>query len=359
MKHLLVFGLLMVSAAVSGQNWTLVWADEFDGDNLDTTLWSYQTGTGAEYGLTDWGNAELQYYREENIEVSEGMLHVIAKQESYGGKGYTSGRIRSINKGDWTYGRIEFRAKVARGTGFWSAVWMLPTDTVYGGWAASGEIDIMENVGHEPLTVHGTLHFGGKWPNNESKGTYYNTTGWPFWQEFYDYALEWEEGEMRWYINDQLYQTLGEGDWRTSGYPFPAPFDQRFHLLINLAVGGNWPGNPDGSTEFPQELVVDYVRVYQDGANGLNQRNSGPDLEQNIPNPFNDVSEISFSLVSEEEVLLELYDSLGRKVKTLADRAYLPGTYTVAVEAGDLDPGIYSYRLLTGSASSVRQMLIL
>ncbi len=341
------------------QNWELVWSDEFDGDVLDTVKWSYQTGTGAEYGLTDWGNAELQYYREQNITVSDGMLHVIAKQESYGGKGYTSGRVRTVEKGDWTYGRIEFRAKLPRGKGFWSAIWMLSTDEEYGGWAASGEIDMMENVGHEPSTVHGTLHFGAAWPDNKSKGAAYETTGWPFWKEFYDYALEWEEGEMRWYVNDQLYQTQGAGDWYTAGEPFPAPFDKRFHLLINLAVGGHWPGDPNAETEFPQELVVDYIRVYEDQSNGVDVEPLSISLEQNHPNPFGDSSIITFSLSAEKYVLLEVYDAMGRKVQTLADTHYGAGSHHVGVEAGQLEPGLYSYRLQAGSSSAIRQMVIL
>jgi beta-glucanase (GH16 family) len=358
-RMLLLFGLVLTINGLMGQDWQLVWSDEFDGSTLDTTKWSYQTGTGTEYGLTDWGNAELQYYRERNIEVGDGFLHVIAKQESYGGKGYTSGRIRSINKGDWTYGRIEFRAKVARGQGFWSAVWMLPTDEEYGGWAASGELDIMENVGYEPLTVHGTLHFGGSWPNNESKGTYYNTQDWPFWQEFYEYALEWEEGEIRWYVNDFLYQTLGQGDWRSSGYPFPAPFDKRFHLLINLAVGGYWPGSPDGTTTFPQEMVLDYVRVYQDASTGLKPETSALELNQNHPNPFGDYSTIEFSLLSEKHILLEVYDAMGRKVRTMADQSYGPGDHQLGIEADQFVPGIYFYRLQAGSNAAIRQMVIL
>ena len=127
---------MVVPLYLSGQDWQLVWEDEFDGNELDTTKWSYQTGTGAEYGLTDWGNNEQQYYREQNVTVSDGSLHIVAKRDSYGGKGYTSGRIRTIEKGDWTYGRFEFRAKLPRGQGFWPAIWMLPTDLEYGGWAA-------------------------------------------------------------------------------------------------------------------------------------------------------------------------------------------------------------------------------
>lgn len=359
MKHLLVFGLLMAGAAVSGQNWTLVWADEFDGDTLNTAKWSYMIGDGSDYGIPGWGNNELQFYQEENVTVGNGVLTITAKRENVQTSQFTSGRIRTINMGDWTYGRFEFRAKMPEGQGLWAAIWMLPTDEDYGGWASSGEIDIMEYLGHDTMQVHGTIHYGGQWPDNEQRGTDYVTDDTAFNNAFHEFALEWEEGELRWYVDGERFQRLSQGMWYSDAAPFPAPFDKRFHLLINLAVGGNWPGNPDGSTVFPQELVVDYVRVYQDGAIGLDQENVGPDLEQNYPNPFNDISEISFSLSSEEEVLLELYDSLGRKVKTLADRAYTPGTHTVAVEAGDLDPGIYSYRLRAGGASSVRQMLIL
>ena len=147
--------------------------------------------------------------------------------------------------------------------------------------------------------------------------------------------------------------------WYSSSAPYPAPFNKRFHLLINLAVGGNWPGNPDGSTVFPQDLVVDYVRVYQDGVSGLNQESSDALLEQNHPNPFDDYSTITFSLRDEQHVLLEVYDALGRKVQTLADKLYGPGSHAVGVEAKQLEPGLYSYRLQAGDSSAIRQMLIL
>ena len=135
--------------------------------------------------------------------------------------------------------------------------------------------------------------------------------------------------------------------------------NRRFHLLINLAVGGNWPGSPDGSTVFPQEMVIDYVRVYQDGVNGLDQESSDAKLEQNYPNPFDDYSSITFSLREEQHVLLEVYDALGRKVQTLADKRFGPGSHQVGVEAKGLEPGLYSYRLQAGGSSAIRQMLIL
>jgi len=140
---------------------------------------------------------------------------------------------------------------------------MLPTDNVYGGWAASGEIDIMELLGHEPNVVYGTLHYGGSWPNNRSSGGSYRLAGGDFSQDFHVFSLEWEPGEIRWFVDGELYLTLTQWYTEAQGASFPAPFDQRFHLLMNVAVGGNWPGSPAPTTQFPQEMVVDYVRVYQ------------------------------------------------------------------------------------------------
>ncbi len=361
---MLLLGIVLTVAGVLAQEWTLVWADEFEGDALDTEKWSYMIGDGTDYGIPGWGNNELQYYREENVTVSDGMLHITAKQESYGGKGYTSGRIRTIDKGDWKYCRVKFEAKMPKGQGFWAAVWMLPTDLDYGGWAASGELDIMEYIGgaENDNKVHGTLHFGGTWPDNKSKGTFFESTGWPFYKEFNEFVMEWVEGEIRWYVNGELYQTLGAGDWHSSAAPFPAPFDQRFHLLINLAVGGNWPGSPDGTTEFPQELSLYYIRVYEQGGTGIGDLDAKQNrfrLEQNHPNPFTDQTTIAFSIPSAEHVLLELYDSTGRRVRTLADHSFEQGTHRVGLESGELTPGLYSYRLKTGTGTSTRQMVIL
>jgi beta-glucanase (GH16 family) len=358
-SFLLIMSLLLMVGGVSGQNWQLVWADEFDGDTLNTDKWEYMTGTGSEYGLDGWGNNELQYYQEGNVSLGDGQLTITAKRENVETSQFTSGRIRTINMGDWTYGRFEFRAKMPEGQGLWAAIWMLPTDENYGGWAASGEIDIMEYLGQDTTTVHGTIHYGGQWPNNQYRGKDYVTADTAFHRDFHTFALEWEEGKLRWYVDGELFQSLGAGLWYSSSAPFPAPFNKRFHLLINLAVGGNWPGSPDLSTVFPQDLVIDYVRVYQDGVNGLDQESSDAKLEQNHPNPFNDYSSTTFSLREEQHVLLEVYDALGRKVQTLADKRYGPGSHQVGVEAKGLEPGLYSYRLQAGSSLAIRQMLIL
>lgn len=357
-KQLLLLGLIMTLTGVYGQNWKLVWADEFDGDTLNTEKWSYMTGTGSKYGLDRWGNNELQYYQEENVQVADGVMTITAKRENVESSQFTSGRIRTINMGDWTYGRFEFRAKMPVCQGLWAAIWMLPTDNDYGGWPSSGEIDIMEYLGHDTTRVHGTIHYGGS-QDYQYRGTDYETSDTAFHRDFHIFALEWEEGEIRWYVDGERFLQLGTGMWYSSSAAFPAPFNRRFHLLINLAVGGNWPGSPDGSTVFPQDLVIDYVRVYQDGVTGLNQENAALNLEQNHPNPFTDYSTIGFSLPTEQHVLLEVYDAMGRKVRTLANSSYGPGSHTMGVEANELEPGLYSYRLQAGESSAIRQMLIL
>jgi len=241
--------------------WTLVWSDEFQGTELDPERWSFQVGDGCDIGLCGWGNNELQWYREENVQVSGGVLTITARAEPAGGKAYTSARIRTLGKGDWTYGRIDVRARLPLGRGLWPAIWMLPSENRYGTWAASGEIDIVELVGHEPDRVHGTLHYGGEWPDNVYSGAPFVLPSGTFADRFHTFTLVWEEGQMRWYVDGEHYQTQTE--WHSAGGPYPAPFDEPFHLLLNVAVGGDWPGYPDARTVFPQSMVVDYVRVYR------------------------------------------------------------------------------------------------
>ncbi len=248
------------------EGWDLIWQDEFEGASVDTSKWQFQSGDGTEVGLPPgWGNNELQWYRKDNAAVEDGRLIITARQETHQGLDYTSARLRTMEKGDWKYGRFEIRAKLPAGQGLWPAIWMLPTDWIYGGWAASGEIDIMEMRGHEPAKVYGTLHYGGEWPDNVHTGTSYLLPKGVFSAEFHVFRLDWQEGEIRWYVDGQHYQTQTE--WYSEGYPFPAPFDQTFHMLLNVAVGGNWPGPPDSTTTFPQTMEVDYVRVYKKAIN--------------------------------------------------------------------------------------------
>lgn len=256
---LLPLVLMGLPVHTQAQDWQLVWADEFEGTEVDTTKWSFQIGDGCP-DLCGWGNGEEQYYTAENATVEGGMLRITAEQDSVGGRAYTSARLRTKGKADWTYGRFETRAKLTRTTGFWPAIWMLPSDEAYGGWAASGEIDILEIFGNASGTVHGTIHFGGASPQNTSSGGSWTLPFRNFSTSFHDFAIEWVPGEIRWYVDGNLYHT--ENEWYTTEARFPAPFDQSFHLLVNLAIGGA-AGTPNASSRFPQSMEVDYIRVYQ------------------------------------------------------------------------------------------------
>jgi beta-glucanase (GH16 family) len=243
------------------EGWTLIWNDEFKESSIDRGKWEHE--------VNGWGggNNELQYYtdRAENSYIEDGSLVIKALKETYTGEDgtreYTSARLRTLNRGDWLYGRFDIRAKLPFGKGLWPAIWMLPTDWAYGGWAASGEIDIMELLGHEPSRVYGTIHYGGEYPNNLQSGGSYRLSNSTFADDFHLFTLEWDTTEFRWYVDGELYLTKDQ--WHTTNAPFPAPFNRRFHLLLNVAVGGNWPGNPDHTTVFPQMMYIDYVRVYR------------------------------------------------------------------------------------------------
>jgi beta-glucanase (GH16 family) len=191
--------------------------------------------------------------------VKDDFLYITARRESFGGKDYTSARLITKLKGDWLYGRVEVRAKLPDGRGMWPAIWMLPTDWAYGGWPASGEIDIMENVGYDPYVIVASAHTESY---NHGIGTQKsaNINVTTCYSDFHVYALEWEVKEYRVYVDNKLYFTFkNEG----TGYQ-KWPFDKRFHLLLNVAVGGNWGGAQGiDNTIFPRQMVVDYVRIYQ------------------------------------------------------------------------------------------------
>lgn len=244
----------------------LVWSDEFDGAQLDPATWLIQTGDGTNVGLpAGWGNNELQYYQPDNVELSNGMLVITARAESVGGLNYTSARITTQDRVAFRYGRIEARMRLPGGQGTWPAFWLLSQDSPYGSWAATGEIDVMEatNLGvNGKNSVFGTLHFGGEFPANSftSQSQIVSTDATA---EFHDYALEWDPAEMRWYIDGVLYRM--ENSWFSSAAAYPAPFDQAFHILLNVAIGGNLPGAPAAGTVFPVTMEVDWVRIYSGG----------------------------------------------------------------------------------------------
>lgn len=245
----------------------LVFQDEFNGSTLASGKWEPMIGDGSAYGNPGWGNNELQYYtsRADNLAVNGGLLRITARRENFGGKQYTSARIRSKGKADFTYGRIEARIKLVAGNGLWPAFWMLPSSTVYGGWAGSGEIDIIETV-NAADRAHHTIHHGGAWPNNTSTGGSTFLAG-GYAAAFHTYAIDWRPDSIRWSVDGVETYRLNSTNWYSLAaiWNQRAPFDEPFHMLLNLAVGGNWPGNPDASTPFPAQMQVDWVRVYQDG----------------------------------------------------------------------------------------------
>jgi beta-glucanase (GH16 family) len=256
----LVLALLLLNSTAWTQGtapWKLVWSDEFNYTGLpDSTKWSYDTGGNG------WGNKELEYYTRadtSNAVVRDGHLYLTARKESRGDNQYTSARLVTKGMGDWLYGRIEVRAKLPAGRGLWPAIWMLSTDWKYGGWPASGEIDIMENVGFKPDSVFGSVHtkrFNHVIHTGFTKGLYISD---PY-TEFHIYAIEWSPVAIRFFVDNKEYSVF-----HNSGNGFEEwPFDRRFHLLLNVAVGGGWGGQKGvDDSIFPRSMVVDYVRVYQ------------------------------------------------------------------------------------------------
>lgn len=242
--------------------WTLTWSDEFngpDGSAPDPAKWA------AEIGGNGFGNNELEYYtsRGSNLRVEKGNLVIEAAKETYTGsdqvtRDYTSARIKTADLFTQKYGRFEARIKIPFGQGIWPAFWMLGNDIAIAGWPTCGEIDIMENVGKEPTIVHGTLHGPGYSGANPLSGSYTLPAG-RFADDFHVFAVEWEPTAIRFYVDDKLYETQTPSNV-PSGSRWV--YDHPFFILLNLAVGGNWPGNPDATTTFPQQMLVDYVKVY-------------------------------------------------------------------------------------------------
>jgi beta-glucanase (GH16 family) len=293
------------TARAKAAPWELVWRDEFDGDAIDPRKWQLESNC--------WGggNQEQQCYtarldraRGANAYVEDGLLHIVARREYRKGPAdpegrgralatlpYTSARLRTRHRQEWTFGRFEIRARLPRGQGSWPAIWMLPTDSPHGTWAASGEIDIMEAVnlgtrtdapdvddGRPETRVHGTLHYGRKPSGNVHSGTFHRLPdGANPADDFHVYALEWDAGEIRWYVDGVHYATQRADDWWSQrevdgawlDAPHGAPFDRasKYHLLLNLAVGGNWAGKVNDTgidrKAYPQTFLVDWVRVYR------------------------------------------------------------------------------------------------
>lgn len=255
---------------------TLVWSDEMEEDSLDTTKWEAMIGNGLAYGNVGWGNNEAQYYTEDNVSFRDGYMVITAKAEEITGEGqtfsYTSARLRTYNLAAFTYGRIEARIALPNVDGMWPAFWMLPEEDYNNqGWPVSGEIDIMEAKGSTDLSTSGALHYA------TSSGSHTYVTGTKSFSsrngesntEFHVYAIEWEEEEIRWYVDDDNFFTVSRRTWHPDNNRFypdddSAPFDRDFHILLNMAVGGDFDDGRMPPNDFESaEMLIDYVRVYQ------------------------------------------------------------------------------------------------
>jgi beta-glucanase (GH16 family) len=254
-------GLRVPSAGYSTPDvypgYELAWADEFKGTTVNLNDWTFEIGNGQ----NGWGNNELQYYRAENTFVHNNEYLVIeARNEIFGGHQYTSSRMITKGKQEFKYGRIDIRAASPKTQGIWPALWMLGENFQQVGWPACGEIDILEILGHETNKAHGTVHWGPNSNQRQQKtaSTFSGPEG-DFHERFHVFTIIWEENKIEWFIDDVKFHTVTSADMNGFDYPF----NNEFFFILNIAVGGLWPGNPDATTKFPQHLIVDYIRVFQ------------------------------------------------------------------------------------------------
>jgi beta-glucanase (GH16 family) len=345
MKNIFLIFILFCGFQSEAQNWNLVWSDEFDSVNINRKNWTYDIGGGG------WGNNELEYYtnRPVNSTIENGNLLIIAKKESYGGNSYTSARLKTQGLQSFTYGKIESRMKLPLQQGIWPAFWMLGNSISQVGWPKCGEIDIMEHISKSTDLV-GTLHWDNNGHVQSGNSIRCNVT------QYHVYGVEWDAKSVRWYLDGKKYHEVSILNNINSTSEMHLPF----FIILNLAVGGQWPGNPDGTTAFPDTMTVDYVRVYQ-----LSTNTDVPDfdkdkfgLNQNYPNPFDQNTTISYNLPSDSFVSLKMFDFTGKKVATLVSGEMQSGNHSLNWDASNLPDGIYFCRLEAGSLTDTKKLIL-
>jgi beta-glucanase (GH16 family) len=325
MKSLLtLIALVAISLIGNTQtSWSLIWSDEFSGTTLNQDIWTY------EYGNSGWGNNELQYYTndEDNVAVNDGTLKITARQETFGSAPYTSGRIITNNKFEFQYGKVECRMKMPIGQGIWPAFWMLGANIENVSWPNCGEIDIMEHVNNEPM-MHGTVH----WYNNghSYEGSSYSTDV----TEYHIYGIIWDETKIQFFVDGNFYNEFVYSNTNNSGTVFQNPY----FFLLNVAVGGNWPGNPDGTATFPATMEVDYIRVFQQLQVGVTETENNP---VNIyPTPFTSQLNVTTSATA-SNFTYEVVNTLGEKIAT----GNLVGQNN-SINTSEWSTGVYFVRIL-------------
>ena len=336
--------LFFINSFCYAQNYQLVWFENFSGPQLDQSSWSYESGGNG------WGNNELQFYtnRQDNLFIQDSKLIIKANKESYAGKNYTSARIITKGKKFFKYGKIEARIKLPFGKGIWPAFWLLGENFNQVGWPACGEIDIMEMVGGGigDRTIYGTAH----WSHNNSHASYggqKSISSGIFADDFHIFGIEWTETYIKWFLDGDQYHVI---DITPSGL---SEFRDIFFVILNVAVGGDWPGSPDATTQFPQQMEVDYIRVFQDVPTSVKDESFELPSERLsvYPNPFNIETNliISTKLRNNSLAKIKLFNLLGQEVYSdvitiNADKYIYPlkltsginsGLYIVNVDLGD------------------------
>ncbi len=357
LRYSLIFSFVVfLTSNLYSQNWQLVWSDEFDSTSLNLNNWTRETGGHG------WGNNELQYYtsREDNSYIEDGKLIIKAIEENYSSNSYTSARLKTQNKKLFQYGKIEARIKLPFGQGIWPAFWMLGKNITSVGWPACGELDIMEMIGgsNRENTVHGTAHW--EYNGHAQYGDSYTLSSGTFADDFHTFRVDWYPNFIKWYVDDIQFNALNITSSTLS------EFRQEFFIILNLAVGGNWPGYPNSTTTFPQYLEVDYVRVYQDMPTDVEDEGSLPlefELKQNYPNPFNPSTTINFSVPEESFVTLKVYNSVGSEVSTLLSKQVDAGNHEILFNAKDISSQVLFCQLTAETKDndfiSTKKMILL
>ncbi len=319
MKLLFTIVLLLFSNSLFAQ-YVLVWSDEFSGSELDNTKWSHETGGNG------WGNNESQYYttNSTNLNVSNGELSIIALQEAIGNNPYTSAKIVTKDKLEFQFGKVEARIKCPMGQGLWPAFWMLGADIDQVSWPMCGEIDVMEHVNNEALT-HGTAHWDNGGHTYQGSPVANNNP-----DEFHVYAVVWDSTKIQWLLDGNIFFGLNIAN----GVNGTSEFQNDFYLILNLAVGGNWPGYPNSSTVFPAELKVDYVRIYKDQSEVSVEENTLVNFEI-WPNPANNFLNIENLKIGDDKTI-KILDMQGAVCQT-----FEMNEISSQIDITQLKPGIY------------------
>ena len=348
-----LLGLILFAAVTNAQNYKLVWFENFSGTSLDQNSWTYESGGHG------WGNNELQYYtnRQENSFIEDGKLIIRANKESYSGKNYTSARLVTKGKKSFKYGKIEARIKLPFGQGIWPAFWMLGNNIDLVSWPACGETDIMEMIGggSNDKTIYGTAH----WSNNGTHASYGGrktlVTSDIFADDFHIFGIEWTETYIKWLLDGNQYHAIDITPSELS------ELHNEMFIILNVAVGGNWPGSPDATTQFPQQMEVDYIRVFQDMPTSVETEDAGiSDVNlTNFPNPFNNRTNIVFNspVNSSYEADLMVTNIIGQVIKS-EKLLIKPGSNQYSIELPDgSNSGIYFILLNNGSKSYSRKIV--